>query len=158
MKKALISNITEYGRMTHAEMTAVCDAARLGISINGATIYVTTYPCHNCAKHLIASGVKRIVFVEPYPKSRALASHKDAISIDKNTPNKVILEHFIGISPRRYRDIFEKSKRKDSEGVIREWYLGYPAPRIVDAFTSYIVVEGALLKSIFPNLDSADID
>ena len=79
---ALISDITEYGRMTHAEMTAICDAARLGRALQGTTIYVTTFPCHNCAKHIVASGIDRVVYVEPYPKSKATSSHTDAISID----------------------------------------------------------------------------
>ncbi|MDN3612645.1 hypothetical protein QWZ16_23945 [Vibrio ostreicida] len=29
---------------------------------------VRLFPCHNCAKHIVASGIKRVVYVEPYPK------------------------------------------------------------------------------------------
>ena len=70
IKQSLVGGVTEYGRMVHAEMNSLSDAARLGRAVAGATIYVTTYPCHNCAKHLIAAGLQRIVFVEPYPKSK----------------------------------------------------------------------------------------
>jgi len=50
----------------HAEMNAIIWAAREGISINGATIYVTLEPCSECSKNLIASGIKRIVYAKEY--------------------------------------------------------------------------------------------
>ncbi len=50
----------------HAEMNAIIWAAREGISINGATIYVTLEPCSECSKNLIASGIKRIVYDKAY--------------------------------------------------------------------------------------------
>ena len=48
----------------HAEMNAIIWAARKGISVEGATIYVE--PCSECSKNLIASGIKRIVYAKPY--------------------------------------------------------------------------------------------
>ncbi len=50
----------------HAEMNAIIWAAREGISIKGATIYVTLEPCSDCSKNIIASGIKRIVYDKPY--------------------------------------------------------------------------------------------
>jgi len=50
----------------HAEMNAIIWAAREGISIDGATIYVTLEPCSDCSKNLIASGIKRIVYDKSY--------------------------------------------------------------------------------------------
>jgi len=50
----------------HAEMNAIIWAAREGISIEGATIYVTLEPCSECSKNVIASGIKRIVYAKPY--------------------------------------------------------------------------------------------
>ena len=50
----------------HAEMNALIWAAREGISINGATIYVTLEPCSDCSKNIIASGIKRIVYDKAY--------------------------------------------------------------------------------------------
>ena len=50
----------------HAEMNAIIWAAREGISIDGATIYVTLEPCSDCSKNLIASGIKRIVYDKAY--------------------------------------------------------------------------------------------
>jgi len=59
----------------HAEMNAIIWAAREGISIDGATIYVTLEPCSVCSKNLIASGIKRIVYAKPYEHT-----HSDTIS------------------------------------------------------------------------------
>lgn len=50
----------------HAEMNAIIWAAREGISIKGATIYVTLEPCSDCSKNIIASGIKRIVYNQSY--------------------------------------------------------------------------------------------
>lgn len=50
----------------HAEMNAIIWAAREGISIEGATIYVTLEPCSECSKNVIASGIRRIVYETPY--------------------------------------------------------------------------------------------
>ncbi len=59
----------------HAEMNAIIWAAREGISIDGATIYVTLEPCSECSKNLIASGIKRIVYDRAYEYT-----HSDTIS------------------------------------------------------------------------------
>ena len=130
IKSSLVGNVTEYGRMVHAEMNAMSDAARLGRSLKGSTIFVSTYPCHNCAKHLIAAGIERIVFVEPYPKSKTESLFQDMLGADSSGSSKVSIEHFYGISPRRYRDIFEKGSRQTSEGDVDDWYEGKKSPRL----------------------------
>ncbi len=50
----------------HAEQNAIADAARRGVSVGGATAYVTHYPCINCAKILAASGISEIVYLHDY--------------------------------------------------------------------------------------------
>lgn len=57
----------ELYRALHAEQNAVIQAAKYGISIEGGTIYSSTYPCIICSKILIGSGIKRIVYKEGYP-------------------------------------------------------------------------------------------
>ncbi len=79
LKGAPIEDITEFGRAAHAEMEAILSAARSGARPRGGTLYTTTFPCHNCTRHIIASGVRRVVYVEPYPKSRARELHADAV-------------------------------------------------------------------------------
>lgn len=56
----------ELCRGVHAEQNAVAQAAYFGISVKGATIYTTTFPCSLCAKILINSGIKEIVYDEGY--------------------------------------------------------------------------------------------
>ena len=57
----------ELCRAVHAEQNAIIQAALSGVSIEGAEIYVTLFPCSVCAKSLINAGIKRIVYVEGYP-------------------------------------------------------------------------------------------
>lgn len=57
-------------RTTHAEQNAICQAARAGISIEGATIYCTMTPCFTCAKLLVTCGIKRIVAKKDYHASK----------------------------------------------------------------------------------------
>ncbi len=56
----------ELCRGLHAEQNAIIQAALHGVSIKGASIYVTHQPCSICTKMLINSGITRFVFQEPY--------------------------------------------------------------------------------------------
>ena len=51
----------------HAEQNAIIQAAKLGVSIDGATIYCTHQPCAICAKMIVNSGISRVVYLNPYP-------------------------------------------------------------------------------------------
>ena len=50
----------------HAEQNAVADAARRGISLEGATAYLTHFPCINCAKILASAGIRKIIYHHDY--------------------------------------------------------------------------------------------
>jgi dCMP deaminase len=50
----------------HAEQNAISDAANRGVSINKSTAYITHYPCINCFKLLISSGINKIYYLEDY--------------------------------------------------------------------------------------------
>lgn len=56
----------------HAEQNAIIQAARLGISLEGATLYCTHQPCVICAKMIINAGIKRIVYKDGYPDEFSL--------------------------------------------------------------------------------------
>lgn len=101
MREAEYMNLTEFQRPVHAEMMAITDAARRGISIEGCTLYSSTFPCHGCARHIVASGIARVVFIEPYAKSLARNLHDDAIQIESgaHTNEKVRFETFLGLAP-----------------------------------------------------------
>lgn len=56
----------------HAEQNAIIQAAKLGISIEGATLYCTHQPCVICAKMIVNSGIARVIYGEGYPDAFAL--------------------------------------------------------------------------------------
>ncbi len=122
LRESRIGDITEYGRAVHAEMEAILSAGRSGVSICGGTLFTTTFPCHNCAKHLIAAGLRRVVYIEPYRKSKALSLHSDAAQLGKGKgrQERVQFEAFSGVGPRRFFELFSMKlsagynlKRKD---------------------------------------------
>jgi deoxycytidylate deaminase len=117
-KNTGIASILEFSRSIHAEMDAITSVARLGnSSTQGTTLYTTTYPCHNCARHIVAAGITKAIYIEPYEKSLAVDLHDDAITND-NDQEKVRFEPFEGISPRRYaKFFFPSSERKDELGL-----------------------------------------
>lgn len=53
-------------RTVHAEANAIAQAARLGQSIEGCDIYITSFPCWDCAKLITASGIKRVYYARDY--------------------------------------------------------------------------------------------
>jgi deoxycytidylate deaminase len=126
IKKSEFQNATEYCRAVHGEMGALLSALRSGAaSTIGSTMYVTTYPCHNCAKHILGAGIKRVVYVEPYPKSLAADLHSDGLAIDPpedEHSEKTVLVPYQGVAPRRFHDFFawEGSRKDDTGRAIRK--------------------------------------
>jgi deoxycytidylate deaminase len=124
---SILHEITEYGRSVHAEMEALLSCARNGISVANGTLFTTTFPCHNCAKHIVAAGIQRVVYVEPYPKSKATDLHADAIALEGSNKNRVAFVPFVGIGPRRFVELFSlelgagRHIERKHEGVIVKW-------------------------------------
>lgn len=120
LRESRLKTLIEFSRAVHAEMDALISVARNAKpGLVGSTMYVTTFPCHNCARHIIDAGVHRVVFLEPYSKSLAHKLHGDAINNpqDDPHPNKVLFSNYGGVAPWRYSDWFSKnSDRKDKEG------------------------------------------
>ena len=131
LQKIDFLNVTEFGREVHAEMSALMEATRKTVSVQDGTLYCTTFPCHVCAKHIIASGLKKVVYIDPYPKSLAKELFKDSISVDGEVKDKTVkFKPFVGISPKRYLELFEMSERKDSKtGKIKKWREDKADPR-----------------------------
>ena len=50
----------------HAEQNAICDCAKRGVSCEGATAYITHYPCIICCRLLLASGIQEIKYINDY--------------------------------------------------------------------------------------------
>jgi cytidine deaminase len=124
-------------------MAAVTDAAKRGVSVRGSTMYVTTFPCHNCARHIVAAGIRRVVYIEPYPKSLASTLHLDAIATDGSTPigRQVEFLPFVGVAPRRYMELFSMVRRKNEDGTAAVWKAATAEPRIAENDPTYLVRE-----------------
>jgi deoxycytidylate deaminase len=144
-----ILDLTEFGRVVHAEMCAICDAARLGRSLKNGILFCTTFPCHNCTKHILAVGIKKVVYMEPYPKSRAKELHQNEIELEKESAERVSFVPFLGISPLRYRDIFQKGRRKFENGDAKRWMGDPPVPLIDNDTTSYVEEEANEFGQLF---------
>jgi deoxycytidylate deaminase len=153
LKESKVMDLIEFGRDIHAEMSAITDAARKGVPIAGATLYSTTFPCHLCAKHIVAAGIKRVVSIEPYPKSYAEELHSDSIEVDGDGKGpRVSFQRFLGISPYRYRELFEKGKRKYSTGEAQRWNRGVRKPMIDVIYPSYFQAETHVVSLLEPRL------
>jgi dCMP deaminase len=65
-------------RTNHAEINALVQATTHGVNIKGATAYITNMSCTNCAKALIAAGIKRVVVFTDYHDTLATKFYTDA--------------------------------------------------------------------------------
>lgn len=151
LKEAKITSLLEFGRVLHAEMAAITDASRRGTSTKGTTLFCTTFPCHLCARLIIAAGISKVVFVEPYPKSKTYDLYYDSVSVDgaSQGSRKVQFQAFVGIAPRRYDMLFRmNTKRKVSGGQVRKWIAENASPRLRRHQAGYIIVESNVTAAI----------
>jgi deoxycytidylate deaminase len=158
IKKALgktsLGRLLEFSRAVHAEMDAILSAMRAGSSTVGAKLFVTTFPCHYCARHIVAAGIDEVQFIEPYPKSKAFELHGDAIERvfadwykePPAKPEKVLFRPFTGVAPRLYVRAFLKNK--DLKNTAGEQDIGKPkwAPGLLQK--SYLEIERVLGEEI----------
>jgi len=108
LKKSRIKELIEFSRAVHAEMLAIILAGqRGGNRLINATLYCTTYPCHNCARHIVAAGIKNVYYIEPYRKSMATKLHGDSITEDESKKELVRILMYDGTAPRRFLDFFK---------------------------------------------------
>tara|TARA_Y100000389_G_scaffold204970_1_gene261421 strand:- start:20115 stop:20522 length:408 start_codon:yes stop_codon:yes gene_type:complete len=56
----------------HAEQNAIADCAKRGVSCNNSTAYITHYPCINCCKILLASGICKIKYINDYKNDNTI--------------------------------------------------------------------------------------
>lgn len=143
-------NLIEFSRSVHAEMEAIVSVARggKGSTVNG-TLYTTTFPCHSCARHIIAAGIKRVIFIEPYSKSLALELHNDAITLT-DEPHKVQFEQYEGFAPRSSMRVFSSvgRDRKDSAGKFIEISRRDASPLFPHPLDSYMSSEELVIQEL----------
>ena len=142
VRDSRVYDLIEFDPTVHAEMSAVSTAARMGFSVSGGVLYTTTFPCHECTRHIISSGVRSVVYLEPYAKSRAEKLFADQIRLSRGvggllsgeaaepspTTSPVDYFPFMGIAPRRQPQLFSWLERKNKDGSL--------VPYVLDANTS----------------------
>lgn len=146
-------DVIEFGRSVHAEMASISSAARTGVSLQGSRLFCTTFPCHLCARHIVASGIKEVVFIEPYEKSRVSDLYRDSIVIEpqEKPSSRVVFRSFFGVAPRRYFDFFQPvNKRKNKKGAINSFNETATKPRLKRLTFTYTLAEALVINNNKP--------
>ena len=146
----------EYGRTVHAEMNAITDAARGGHAIRDCILYCNTFPCHNCAKHIVASGVRKVVYLRPFPKSYARQLFSDSIAVDPavESKNQVAFTQFVGIVGPIYERLFSKGRWKLPDGSVGPFVKKGAAFIRRTPVASYLKTESLVLAGLKELLDA----
>ena len=154
-KEAPLMDIIEYMRAVHAEAAAILDAARRGIPTRGSRLFTTTYPCHLCAKEIVAAGIKDVVYIENYPKSRAQSMYGEeigAILRRDGISHRVPFVPFEGVAPRAYRRLFlaERPRRKSQQGKMLSFVPDKPrgASDLIASAQSRQTLEIGIIKPV----------
>jgi len=121
-----VNSLIEFTRCLHAEQAAIVNAARQGVVTQDGLLLTTTFPCHECAKFIVGSGIRRVIYIEPYPKSMVRHLYRDLIDtkpplsaeekfdlVSAREVGKVPFSAFVGFAPHRYDDIFRAGERRD---------------------------------------------
>jgi dCMP deaminase len=88
-------------RALHAEENAIVQVAHLGgVSLDNATLYTTTFPCQLCAKKIAAAGIRKVVWLEPYPHAEAQRILREA---------GIKFPQFEGVKARGFPRLFARS-------------------------------------------------
>lgn len=153
LRDAQVFDVIEFGRAVHAEMAAITQAARAGVRLQGARLFCTTFPCHICARHIVAAGIRDVVFIEPYEKSRTAELYSDSISVEpaEPSPSRANFRAFVGVAPRRYMDFFESfGARKSADGKIKNVDEFAATPRIRRLVFTYTFAEAFVVDETKP--------
>jgi len=138
LRDAQLFDTIDFIRAVHAEASALFSA---GYSARGATLFVTTFPCHECARHIVLSGIKRVVYIEPYPKSLVSELFRDSISVDadEESDQRIQFVPFVGIAPSVYTELFKSTRsrtRKEKDGRIRKWTASSSFPHLSVSYSA----------------------
>ena len=162
-KDLRVTNLIEFGRVVHAEMSALMRAAQRGIAVNQSELFSTTFPCHMCARHIISAGITRVVYIEPYPKSMTAELFPETVAIDRAatalevTPQNgerplvkplVRFDPFEGVAPTLFTALFSMGKRKDRQGYIVEWVRAKAQPKIAPLSEADLKIELAVTTEL----------
>jgi deoxycytidylate deaminase len=145
-----LRNLIEFSRSVHAESLAIITGSQTaGERVKGGKLYCTTYPCHACARLIIAAGIKEVYYIEPYRKSLAIKLHSDAISESETDVTKVRILPYDGVAPNKYLKLFREvpGARKENGKLIKvnpkDAY-----PRFDNSLESLPALEALVVRSL----------
>jgi deoxycytidylate deaminase len=145
-----LKGLIEFSRAIHAEMHAILNAGKTaGMRIGRGKLFVTTYPCHSCARHIVAAGISEVYYIEPYRKSLAIKLHGDAISEQEMDKDKVRILAYDGVAPSRYLTLFRvppNSRKKN--GKLITMSLKSSSPRLEKSMEALPALEALVVKSL----------
>jgi cytidine deaminase len=155
-KDSKIRSLIEFGRAVHGEMAALTDAAKRGVAVDKCMMFVTTFPCHLCARHIVAAGISKLVYIEPYAKSLAAELYPDSIAVDgEHSKNKQVpFVPFVGIAPRQYMDLFAASSRKNKDGTITSFSAKSAMPKFTQEHGVYLEHEVSAFKNLLKAMEN----
>ncbi|MGE4348857.1 MAG: deaminase [Candidatus Berkiella sp.] len=130
-----LNDSIDFHPCTHAEIAALLDAAKAGVSVMNATLYTTTFPCHLCAKDIISAGVSKVVYIEEYPKSKSKTLYPTIIDLNSQNKKDVIpFQLFSGVSPNRYHRVYSLENKPSESDRNQESEI---FPSIVSPYLRY---------------------
>jgi deoxycytidylate deaminase len=151
IKSSRLGSLIEFSRAIHAEMHAIIiGSQKSGDKIVGGKLFCTTYPCHNCARHIVLAGITEVYFIEPYSKSLATILHSDSITDDENESNKVKILLYDGVSPNRYMQLFKvnEQSRKNKEGKVNKQKQKDAFPKFTETLEALYTLESTATKNL----------
>lgn len=146
-----IRSLIEYSRSVHAEMAAILSVARTGeLGLIDGTLYVTTFPCHSCARHIVAAGIKKVIYIEPYPKSLATELHYDALfsGFSEDKKSKVQFVPYEGLAPRNIYRLFKHGIERKEQGKARSQNRKTAEPVTRPPLDGFTVFEQVVVKEL----------
>ena len=150
IKDKRLRGLIEFSRSIHAEMHAILTALKsCGERVQGGMLFVTTYPCHSCARHIVASGIKEVYYIEPYKKSLATKLHNDAVSEREADMGKVRILPFDGVAPTKYLSLFRMSPdSRKKDGMAIRVIPKNGIPRIEKSLEALPALEALVIASL----------
>ncbi len=149
IRNSRIKDLIEFSRSVHAEMHAIISGSQIsGTKMIDGKLFSTTYPCHNCARHIIVAGIKVVYYIEPYKKSLGITLHDDALTEDEDVDDKVKILIFDGVAPRKYLSFFTTFTARKEKGKVQQYDYATIKPKAAKSLQALPTLEQQAIHSL----------
>jgi hypothetical protein len=131
------------------------------VTVADTILFCTTFPCHNCAKHIVAAGIRQVIYIEPYPKSEVARLFSDSIVLDRvRSESRVAFSPFVGFAPTRFVEFFQMRSRVDDGKHILNWdAMRHSAqPRVIGIPAAYMAEEVEKVENLNQRMAEAGLE